>query len=167
MKLYIVRHAVAVSKNIPGPADSERPLTEDGMADMRVGAVGLRGIGVRPKAILSSPLVRARQTAEILARELCDGNAPIRITEFLSPDGKLEQVYREIHRERRLESIMLVGHEPSLGEIAGSIVWGSPEYAISLKKGGACAIDLERISPPPRGALLFLVTPGILRALAR
>ena len=61
---------------------------------------------------------------------------------------------------------MLVGHQPSLGEIAGEIAWGSPEHFLELKKGGACAIELERAGIPPAGSLISLLTPSILRKIA-
>jgi phosphohistidine phosphatase len=62
---------------------------------------------------------------------------------------------------------MLVGHQPSLGEIAGEIGWGSAEHYVELKKGGACALDLEVMRPKPKGSLLWLLPPSILRRLAR
>ena len=61
---------------------------------------------------------------------------------------------------------MLVGHQPSLGEIAGEIAWGSAECYVELKKGGGCAIDLEALTPQPHGTLIWLLTPSIFRALA-
>ncbi len=59
----------------------------------------------------------------------------------------------------------VVGHQPSLGEIAGEIAWGSAQCYIEFKKGCACAIEIEDLSPLPRGTLLWLLTPSILREL--
>jgi phosphohistidine phosphatase len=165
MKLYLVRHGIAVDRGTSGLSDEERFLTEEGIEKMRQAARGLGKIGVRPALILSSPLVRARQTAEILAEAL-GKNIPVKLTAALSPAGTREQVYEDIRRERRLESVMLVGHQPSLGELAGALAWRSPDCYVELKKGGACAIELDQLAPEPRGKLLLLLTPPVMRSLA-
>lgn len=164
MRLYIVRHAIAVARGTPGIADEERPLTEDGIAKMKKAAAGLERIGAAPDLILTSPLVRARQTAEIIQKAL-GGKIPLRATPTLAPSGTREGIYEEIRRNAKREALMLVGHQPSLGELAGAIAWGSPEHYVELKKGGACALDVEQLSPVPRGTLLFLLTPSVLRQL--
>jgi phosphohistidine phosphatase len=147
-------------------SDAERPLTEDGIAKLRKAAAGLRRTAVAPDLILSSPLVRARQTAEILIEALGE-KIPLKLTPALAPSGTREEIYEEIRRSRKSEALMLVGHQPSLGELAGAIAWGSPDHYVELKKGGICAIELDQLLPMPRGTLLFLLTPGILRALTR
>lgn len=165
MRLYIVRHAIAAARGTPGLADDERPLTEEGVTKMKKAAPGLARIGAIPDLILTSPLVRARQTAEIIQKAL--GNKiPLRAAEALSPSGTREAIYEEIRRNAKSEALMLVGHQPSLGELAGALAWGSAEHYVELKKGGMCALDLEQLSPVPRGTLLFLLTPSILRELA-
>ena len=165
MKLYIVRHAIAVAHGTPGFEEDKRPLTEEGIDKMRRAAKGLRRLAVLPDAILCSPLPRARQTAEILNEELV-GETVIKLTDALSPSGDRREVYIQLQALRTLEQVMLVGHQPSLGEIAGEIAWGSPEHYVELKKGGACRLDIVTLRPKPRGALLWIVTPSILRSLA-
>lgn len=165
MRLYIVRHAVAVARGTPGIADDERPLTEEGIAKMKKAASGLERIGAIPDLILTSPLVRARRTAEIIQKAL-GGKTRLLATKALAPSGTREQVYEEIRRNAKCEALMLVGHQPSLGELAGALAWGSPEHYVELKKGGLCALELEQLSPVPRGTLFCLLTPSILRALA-
>ncbi len=132
---------------------------------MERAARGLLRLKVRPAILLTSPLPRALQTAEIIQAS-ADGRPPLKILDALSPGGKRSGVYRAIHEHRDLESAMLVGHQPSLGEIAGDIAWGSPECYVEFKKGGACAIELEQTSPVPRGSMLWLLTPATLRKLA-
>lgn len=164
MQVYIVRHAIAAERGAAGLADEERPLTDEGIERMKLNAAGLKKLGVKPGLILSSPLVRARQTAAILADAF--GERKVDVTPALAPSGTIEQVYAEIRRHSRCEALMLVGHQPSLGELAGALAWGSPEHYVELKKGGACALELDRLTPQPRGKLIFLLSPSILRRLA-
>ena len=166
MRLYIVRHAIAIPHGTPGVKEDDRPLTKDGIRKMNEAARGLRKLGGIPDAILSSPLPRAKQTAEILVQFL-GKQIPLHLTDALAPSGSHSEVYREIRRHQKLDSLMLVGHQPSLGEIAGEIVWGSPEHYVELKKGGACAIDIEGMTPVPRGSMLWLLTASILRSLEK
>jgi phosphohistidine phosphatase len=165
MILYIVRHASAVPHGTPGIAEDDRPLTEDGTKKMRGAAAGLKNLGVTPDVILSSPLPRAKQTAEIL-REICGQKTAPLLIQALAPCGNRSEVYREIRSHKDADSLMLVGHQPLLGEIAGEVAWGSAEHYVELKKGGACALEIEEIGNVPRGRLLWLLTPSILRKAA-
>ena len=166
MKLYIVRHAIAVPRGTLGGRDEDRVLTEEGRAKMRLNALGLRSLGYLPELILSSPLARARQTAEILL-EAFGGEIGLKIVTALAPSGERPELYREIGRcEKKMKSVMLVGHQPSLGEIAGEIAFGSSEHFIEFKKGGACLIECETARGIPRGILISLLTPSILRRIA-
>jgi len=166
MILYIVRHAIAAPRGSAGVRDEERSLTPEGVRKMQQAAAGLNRLGVRPGVILTSPLARAVETAEILRRAL-ESDAEIKIVPALSPGAARDEVYEQIRRYRKLEQLTLVGHQPSLGELAGAIAWGSADHFVELKKGAACAIEIERVLPEPRGALLFLLPPSVLRELAR
>ena len=165
MKLYIVRHGIAVPHGAPGIAEDERPLTPEGITKMEKAAAGLRTLGVSPQLVLTSPLSRAEQTAEIVAAAL-EKRPELRRLHALEPGGNHMDVYRELEENQDLESLMIVGHQPSLGEIAGEIAWGSAKYCLELKKGGACALEIESVDPKPRGTLLWLLTPSVLRQLA-
>lgn len=165
MKLFIVRHAIAVPHGTPGYEEEARPLTEAGIEKMRRATGGLRALEVQPDVILSSPLPRARQTAEILVTGL-GGKPDLQITEALAPGGSRQRLYAGIQALPESADVVLVGHQPSLGEIAGEIAWGSPKHYIELKKGGACCIELTALRPLPRGTLLWLMPPAIMRALA-
>jgi phosphohistidine phosphatase len=165
MRLYIVRHAIAVPRGTPGVRDDDRALTEKGVRRMRQAAVGLRRLGYIPELLLSSSLTRAIQTAEILRAAFGKG-LEMDIVSALSPSGDRRELYREIARHsRRLKGLMLVGHQPSLGEIAGEIAWGSAQQFIDFKKGGMCAIELESVKGIPKGRLVSLLTPSILRKI--
>ncbi|NWG75468.1 MAG: histidine phosphatase family protein [Rubrivivax sp.] len=119
MRLYIVRHAVAVPHGTPGVREDERPLTEEGGKKMRQAAMGLNRLGYIPDVIWTSPLPRALQTAEILQKAFGKGIA-VETLPALAPSGARHELYRHIRVcEKKFESLMLVGHQPSLGEIAG------------------------------------------------
>jgi phosphohistidine phosphatase len=166
MRLYIVRHAIAMPRGTNGIKDEERALTEDGIEKMRKAAEGLRSLAYIPERILSSPLVRARQTAEIL-QEAFGKKTELKISSALAPAAARHSLYREIEfYSENLESLMLVGHQPSLGEIVGEIAWGSSEHYVELKKGGACVLDMEILKGLPKGSMIALLTPSILRQLA-
>jgi phosphohistidine phosphatase len=166
MWLYIVRHAIAAPHGTPGIQDDDRDLTDEGVKKMREAAAGLRELEYIPEILLSSPLIRARRTAEILLETLGTG-IETKISSALAPSGSRRELYRELaHFSNRAKAIMIVGHQPSLGEIAGEIAWGSPEHCIDLKKGGACAIELKSMRGIPKGSLFSLLTPSVLRKLA-
>ena len=97
MKLYIVRHAIAVPRGTPGIPDDDRALTEEGRTKMRVNALGLRALNFLPELILSSPLPRARETAEILLEAFGKGIG-LKICPALAPSGERPELYREIRQ---------------------------------------------------------------------
>jgi phosphohistidine phosphatase len=163
MRLYIVRHAIALPHGTPGVPDDGRILTEDGVRKMRQAAAGLRRLDYVPDLILTSPLIRARQTADILSVAF-GGGVEVKTTPALAPSGSRQDLYRQILKySDNCNSIMLVGHQPSLGEIAGEIAWGSPGRSVELKKGGVCTIEIESLEGVPKGTLISLLTPSILR----
>ena len=167
MRLYIVRHAIAAPHGTPGIPDDERSLTEEGRKKMRQVAAGLRSLEYIPELILSSPLPRARQTAEILIEVFGQKRIALEILPALAPSGSRRELYRAIaSHEKKHKSLMLVGHQPSIGEIAGEITWGSSGHSLELKKGGACAIELVNTGETPGGSLISLLTPSILRKIA-
>jgi phosphohistidine phosphatase len=167
MILYIVRHAIAVSRGTSGMDDDDRALTDEGVSKMRQIAAGLCRLGCVPEIILSSPLVRARQTAEILLQAFGKG-IELEIFPALAPEGARGDLFGKINslEKKRIQRLMIVGHKPSLGEIAGEIAFGSSKHYIELKKGGVCTIELDSVQGTPKGILAELLTPSILRRLA-
>jgi phosphohistidine phosphatase len=133
MRLYIVRHGIAVPHGTPGVAEDERPLIKDGIRKMKAAAAGLRTIKCIPELILSSPLPRARQTADIVLHAL-GKDIPLEETASLAPSGSRPDFYAELQKRRKAGTVMIVGHQPSLGEIAGEIAFGSAERYLELKK---------------------------------
>ena len=163
-ELYLIRHGVAEERGDAWPDDAKRPLTEKGMASMRKEARGLARLGVVLDVVLSSPLVRARQTAELVAGGL-EPRPPIVSVESLTPDGSYAAVVADLEKHVRKCRIGIVGHEPAIGELAARLI-GS-QHSFEFKKGAVCRIDLEAIPPSGPGNLRWLLTPKILKAVRK
>lgn len=166
MNLYIIRHGIAVDEGTPGyESDSERPLTDKGRKKMRQIAKGLRALGAEFDLILSSPYVRARETAEILA-DVFKMKKKITFTENLIPLGTPELLVGEINEKYSMDSLALVGHEPHLSSLVGILVSESAKLDITLKKGGVCCLWADDLHHQDhRATLEWLLTPGILTDL--
>lgn len=163
MELYLIRHGIAEERGSEWPDDSKRPLTPAGMARLRKSAHGLVEIGVSFDQIVTSPLVRTRQTAEVLAAVL--KNAPIAASDALAPAGTPAAVIQEITKHARKARVALVGHEPNLGELAAHLI--GAHAPLEFKKGGMCRIDFDVLPPKGMGALRWFAMPRMLRKLAK
>jgi phosphohistidine phosphatase len=163
-ELYLVRHGIAEERGDAWPDDSKRPLTANGVARLRKEARGLVRLGISFDAILTSPFVRTRQTAEILAAAF-DPRPHLTPTEALTPDGSYAAVIAEVAKQARRSKIALVGHEPGIGELAARLI-GS-RHPIPFKKGAICCIEVDALPPAGPGALLWFVTPRLLRSVKR
>ena len=162
--LYFVRHGLAEERGDAWPDDSKRPLTDEGMSRMRKAARGLARLGVTVDLVLSSPVVRARQTAELLAAGLESRPSLVNV-DSLAPDGSHAAVIADLEKHARKNCIALVGHEPMIGELVARLI-GS-RHPIEFKKGAVCRVDLEDLPPVGPGDLRWLLTPKILRALKK
>jgi phosphohistidine phosphatase len=163
-ELYFVRHGVAEERGDAWPDDTKRPLTDDGMSRMRKAARALARIGVCIDVVLTSPLVRARQTAELLATGLNPRPSLVNV-DSLTPDGTYAAVVADLQKHSRKCRIALVGHEPMLGELAARFI-GS-RHPIEFKKGGICRVDVDDLPPAGPADLRWMLTPKILRALKK
>jgi phosphohistidine phosphatase len=163
-ELYVIRHGLAEERGDAWPDDSKRPLTDEGMSRMRKSARGLSRIGVTIDVVLTSPLVRARQTAELVAGGL-DPRPSLVNVDSLAPDGSYAAVLADLEKHSRRCRIGLVGHEPMLGELAARLI-GS-RHAIEFKKGAVCRIDIDDLPPTGPGDLRWMLTPKIMRALKK
>ena len=160
--LYLVRHAIAAERGPKWPDDEKRPLTHKGMARMRLVVRGLRKLGVDVDLVLTSPLVRAAQTAEILAEGLA--SAPkVAVFKPLAPGATPAAVASALSPYTSARSLALVGHEPDLGELAAWLI--SAREPMEFKKGGVCRIDVPALPPGRNGRLVWLAVPRMLRAL--
>ncbi len=161
--LYLVRHAIAAERGEDWPDDTKRPLTHEGAAKMRKLVSGLRELDVKIELVYTSPLVRAIETAEILVAGLKP--APIlRPLTPLAPGGAPPKVAEAITFDREARAVALVGHEPSLGELAAWFI--SARTPLPFRKGGICRIDFPDQPSGRGGQLVWFATPKMLRALA-
>lgn len=163
LRLYLVRHAIAAERGEAWPDDSKRPLTSKGITRMRAVARGLRELDVTLDAILTSPLERAKQTAELLAASMKPA-PPVMILEALAPGVAPAQVAEGLAPFRKARRIALVGHEPGLGELAAWLIGANAP--LSFRKGGVCRIDVMAFPPSGAGQLVWFATPKMLRRLA-
>jgi phosphohistidine phosphatase len=159
-ELYLIRHAIAEQRGDAWPDDAKRPLTEEGIARMRKAVRGLSRLGVTVDVILSSPLVRARQTADIVAAGL-DPRPSILSADALTPAGTFTALVADLEKHARKSRIALVGHEPHIGEIAARLL--GTRHPIEFKKGAVCRIDVEQLPPHGPGDLRWFMPPRALR----
>ncbi len=163
-ELYLIRHAVAEERSDAWPDDAKRPLTPDGMSRMRKTVRGLSRLGVAIDVVLTSPLVRARQTADIVAGGL-EPKPTLVTIESLAPGGTFAALVADLEKHARKSRIALVGHEPGIGEIAARLI-GS-RHAFEFKKGAVCRIDLDVLPPAGPGDLRWFMPPRVLRAIKK
>lgn len=161
-ELYLIRHGLAEARGEAWPDDTKRPLTERGTGRVRKGAHGLAAIGVSFDVILTSPLVRAKQTADVLASAL-DPRPPIVQCDALAPGGSYQALIGELDKLGRRTRIALVGHEPGIGELAAK--FAGLRQPLEFKKGAIRRIDLDALPPDGPGRLRWFLTPKIVRAL--
>ena len=166
MQLYIVRHGIAIDREDPKcPPDPERYLTEEGVDKTKQVAKGVAALGVTADLFLTSPYVRAAQTAEIFANALDYARQRIRRTDLLLPGAEPSRFFKELVKEKQASSVFLVGHAPQLDDLIAAAV-GAKKNVTSMKKAGVALIELKRISPPI-GVLVWLATPKILRVAGK
>jgi len=161
LSLYLVRHGIAAERGEAYPNDDVRPLTPDGMAKFRKAVRGLARFDVSIDIVLTSPLLRARQTAEILAKGL--GNAAVVDADALRPGARFDRLVRAVTDSSGNTAIALVGHEPDIGQAAGRLVGRSGPLAFN--KGAICRIDLETWPMDQPGRLRWFVTQRMLRKM--
>jgi phosphohistidine phosphatase len=162
VQLYLIRHGIAAERGEAYPDDTVRPLTAEGISRMRKQAKALNGLGVQLDVIVSSPLVRTRQTADIVSDAL-EGTPDVVLSDALAPEGTSAAVIQELARHTKKHAVALVGHEPNLGELAARLI--GARRALEFKKGGVCRIDFEAFPPKGAGSLRFFLPPRLLRQL--
>lgn len=162
VQLYLIRHGMAEPKGEAWPDDRKRPLTETGMKQMRKAARGLERLGTGIELILTSPLVRTVQTADIVAAAF-DGKPQLQTTTALAPRSPYTALLAELAKHERYSRIALVGHEPSIGDVVRHLLKAGRR--LDFKKGAVCRIDVDALPPAGRGDLRWFLTPEILRRI--
>ncbi len=166
MNLYLLRHGLAVERaEFDYANDAARPLTPKGRRQLRLVGAGLRAMGLRFDAIFSSPLLRARQTAEIVAAGL-KLKKRLAVADELKPGGSVHKLVKSIRGLKPVpENVLLVGHEPDFSEWISLFVTGSGDGGFVLKKGGLAKLELERLRAGKCALLAWLVTPAQLKRM--
>jgi len=172
MELYLLRHGVAADLGEGGVVrDEDRPLTDEGRAKMKQEAKGMQKLDLTFDAIFTSPLLRTRQTAEIVA-EVLGLKDRIVVTDALAPGqsyshgaNKHAKIFIEVGAHD-CSRALLVGHQPDMSEYASILLHGQRGVNIEFKKGALCAIEVVSMPPRAPGALLWLLTPRQLKLIA-
>jgi len=167
MNLYIVRHAIAEEPGTPGyEDDSQRPLTDAGRKKMKKITKGIRQLDVKLDVIITSPYVRARDTAKILAKEY-GMKDKIAFSDHLIPPCDFEKLIKEIQENYNVSNLALVGHEPMLSQLISWLTTGNSDARVTLKKGGVAYLLAENLYQDHRATLEWLLTPALMVELAK
>jgi phosphohistidine phosphatase len=163
MEIYIVRHAIAEESSRSGAGDAVRELTEEGIRKMKEAAAGFARLERKVDRIFASPLVRARQTAEILASAT---KQTVEEMKELSPSSTPREVCGRLEQIGTSKNVMLVGHEPNCSELASYLLIGNSKLEIVFKKGAICFIDAGKAAPGA-GTLIWHLSPHALRLIGK
>jgi phosphohistidine phosphatase len=163
MHLYIVRHGISIDREDPDcPPEAERYLTPKGIEKTREAVRGLRRMDINPDLALTSPYVRAVQTAEIFCSVLGFPESRTKKTDALKPDAPPRLLFEELAKSKAQE-VICFGHGPNVDELI-AFATHAPKAFTELKKAGVACLDLHSVSPAD-GSLLWLMTARALRDL--
>jgi phosphohistidine phosphatase len=166
MNIYLLRHGIAAPLGQENQfQDEERVLTPEGMLKMRKAAQGLKRLGVTFDRIVSSPLVRARQSADIVAEVLSFREAII-LWEDLEPSASPEAVAQRLAEFRERDSVLLAGHQPSIGCLASYFLFRNPKVPLPFKKGAIFCVGVTEVPPQQPAELKWMLTSKMLRQIA-
>jgi phosphohistidine phosphatase len=155
MHVYLLRHGIAEDDR-PGLTDADRALTPEGKRRLRHVLKAVAESGLKPPLILSSPLKRALQTAE-LAKEILKCEGDVLRTRALTPGSSPEQAWEEIRAHRDQEALLLVGHNPLYDSLAPFLL-GAMSLQVDFKKGAILRVDIDSFPSQPRGVLRWYLT---------
>jgi phosphohistidine phosphatase len=161
-QIIIIRHAIAADAQA-NMSDADRPLTKKGLRRMTRAVRGLTRVVPEIALVASSPLLRAVQTAEIVATTF--GGCPLVITEALTPDAKPDELLNFLAAQEGRAPIACVGHEPGLSRWVAWAMCGHRQSSLRLKKGAACCLNMTQPLAAGQGELQWLLQPRQLRAL--
>ena len=159
MELYLLRHGIAQDQRA-GEPDSSRPLTSEGQKKLAAVLRRAYESGAAPSLILSSPYLRAVQTARAAA-EILHYEGEVIQTKCLTPDGIPQQVWNEIREHRSEPAILVASHEPLLSQLV-AFVLGSLTMRVEMKKATMVRIDVDASRSQPHGILRWMLTPALV-----
>ena len=168
MNLYLLRHGIAADAGAAGCGnDSERPLIPKGERRLRAAAAAMKKLELSFDLILSSPFLRARQTAEIVAGEL-KLKKWLEFSDELVPGGNFKTLMQALGELKPApENVLLVGHEPHLSRLISLLVAGGADAAaVEMKKGGLCKLEVGELNHGRCAQLAWLLTPAQMELMA-
>jgi phosphohistidine phosphatase len=158
MELYLIRHGIAQARDF-SLKDEDRTLTKVGQDKTKEIAKRLYELGLRFDVILTSPLVRSHQTAEIFAQMQL--TSQLQVATDLAPNGNIHSWLDWLEQQQYSpdSKLALIGHQPDLGHWASMLVWGEVTEKLILKKAGTIGLTLPEVGSPLGGCEMFLLTP--------
>lgn len=165
MELYFLRHAIAAERGSQYLDDASRALTDEGAEKMKKGAQGMKIMQLGIDRIVSSPYVRARQTAQIAAKGI-DFKNEIEFSEALTPHANFPDLARLLVRFPPDARALLVGHEPSISGFVSVLISGEHNVQMDFQTGGLCRVDVDQLSPKIDSQLKWFLTSAQLRSLS-
>ena len=168
MNIFLLRHGIAVEAGAAGfNKDSDRTLTPKGERKLLQVADAMAALELSFDLILTSPYVRARQTADIIA-EAFDAKKKLENVEDLTPGGSAKKLIEHINATKPVpENVLLVGHEPSMSEFIALLISGDSQASVLMKKGGLCKLSVEKTLQHGHCATLeWLLTPKQMALMA-
>jgi phosphohistidine phosphatase len=164
MNLYLLRHGLAVERG-RGYEDDQRPLTPAGRRNLRSAIKTMRALELSFDIVLSSPLPRARETAEIVCKGL-RLRKKLKLSEHLAPGSSASVIPEILGLKPAPECVLLVGHEPDLSRLASFLLIGSHNLAMDLKKGGLCKLSIDHLKSGRCATLAWLLTPRQMQTMS-
>jgi phosphohistidine phosphatase len=167
MNIYVLRHGLAApALTATSAADRRRPLTAKGRKKTAKIAAAMKDMGLAFDLILSSPYVRARQTAEIVA-DVFHARRRLEFLETLAVGSSPEKLLEELRRQHLMpENLLVVGHEPLLSGFISLLLSGAPQLSLQLKKGGLCGLSVSSLRRGGKATLEWLLTPKQMLAMS-
>lgn len=165
MDLIILRHGEAGNRTVATSNDAERALTVSGREEVEEVAECMRSLKLRFDLIASSPLKRASETADIVARTLKQGKV-LQLWDELKPESNPKALYRRLSKLKAESSVLIIGHEPYLSSMIGEMISGGAGVRLSLKKAGLAKVEVAALVPAPVGELKWLLTPRLIKKVA-
>lgn len=161
LELYIIRHGLAGKSLEDEALDEERPLKKKGKEMMKDIAKGLQTLKIGFDVVVTSPLLRAKETAEIV-NALCSDTKEVTVTDLLCPDASYDNLIKFLNKLKKYEKVAIVGHEPFLSGFASYCLTNNKHALISLKKGGVLKLEMDGVIKPGKCTLSWLMEPSQL-----
>jgi len=165
LELIILRHGEAGARVPVASKDSERSLSEVGRREVEEVARSLKSLKLEIDHIVTSPLARSLETAQVVAKEL-NRSKDLEIWDELKPEGDRAALYERLKRLKQESSVLLVGHEPYLSFLISDLISGNTRARIVLKKAGMAKVSVSELTPRASGELRWLLTPRQIKKLS-